>query len=476
MRRHHVARLAAVALSVCFAAIGFAQAPSPSGRIPAGAISIKAFGAVGDGTANDTAAVQAALDAGARDVYCDPGTFLIDGVTIPASVHRVSGACTLRQRSARQNTLSAVKPSGLVIEGLTLQGIPGRDITANSNGIFVSGGSNVLIQAITCAGYQQNCVWVENSSDVTVDRALGSGLAKGVQFRGVRRGAITNNVFRDAGLPNTIFTIAIYLESSSGHDFGYCTDIRIANNLVVNYVNSQAIEVHAGQRITITGNIANNVMMGISLNAAVAGDTISDISISGNTIQGTSTNFAGPTGGAGIQAVGFDARRSATNVAISSNTVRNMNGVLLDPSTGGIQAHEADNVTIVGNTVYSTAGNGIVVGPAATGVLVGQNSVSQVTAAGGGSVGILINGIGNSGAIVDNWVRTAIDGVRIGADNYPSLIVDRNSFASVKNRYVNGRHAITDGVGVYTPGTTSPDAASGAIRFFVIANPRPTTI
>src|SRR5262249_32590650 len=202
----------------------------------------------------------------------------------------------------------------------------------------------------------------------------------------------------------------------------------------------------------------------------------SDISISGNTIQGTSTNFAGPTGGAGIQAGGFDARRPPANVAILSNTVRNMNGVLPDPSTRGIPAHQGDNVTIGGNTVCSTAGNGIAVGPAATGVLVGQNSVSQVTAAGGGSVGILINGIGNSGAIVDNWVRTAIDGVRIGADNYPSLIVDRNSFASVKNRYVNGRHAITDGVGVYKPGTTSPDAANGAIRFFVIANPRPTTI
>jgi hypothetical protein len=465
-----------VVLTVSFATIGIPQVLAPPTGKPAGAIGIKAFGAVGDGVTNDTAAVQAAMNAGARAVYCDPGTFAIDTVTIPATVRHVSGACTFKQRAANHNTFNVVRPSGLIIEGLTLEGIPGSDIAARNNGIFVSGGSNVLIQAVTCTGYRQNCVWVEDSSDVTVDRVLGYGLAKGVQFRGVRRGAITNSVFRDTALPSAIFTIAIYLESSSGHAFGVCTDIRIANNLVANYVNSQAIEVHAGQRVTITGNIATNVMMGISMNAAVAADTISDVTVSGNTIQGASTHFDGATGGAGIQAVGFDVRRPATNVAIVGNTVRSMNGVLLDSSTGAIQAHEADNVTILGNTIQSTAANAIVVGPAVRGVLVGQNTVSQVLPVRGSGAGILVNGTGTSGAIVDNWLTSASDGVRLGADNYPRLVVDRNRFAAVASRYVNPRHALTEGVGVYTPGTTILDAANGEARFFVIANPRPTTI
>jgi len=476
MRHRLVGLTLPVALTVSFAALAFPQALSPPTRTPAGAMSIKAFGAVGDGATDDTAAVQAAMNAGARAVFCDPGTFLVDTVTIPASVRHVSGTCTFKQRSANQNTLRAVKPVGLVIEGLTLQGIPGRDIAANNNGIVVSGGSNVLIQGVTCFGYQQNCVWAEDASDVTVDRIQGYGLSKGVQFRGVRRGAITNSVLRDTGLPNRVFTIAIYLDSSAGHDFGICSDIRIANNLVVNYVNSQAIELHAGQRITITGNIASNVMMGISINAAVANDTISDIAVSGNTVHGTSTSFDGPTGGAGIQAVGFDGRRPATNVAIVGNAVRNMNAVFLDPATGAVQVHEADNVTITGNTIYSTSGNGIVVGPDARGVLVGHNTVSHVMALKGASSGILVNGAGSGGSIVDNSVRSTIDGVRLGADNYPSLSVDRNTFSAVTNRYVNARHAITEGVGIYTAGTTAPDVANGAIRFFVIANPRPTTI
>ena len=476
MRRYVLGCMLPAALTVSFAALGFPQALSRPPKTPAGATSIKAFGAVGDGATDDTAAVQAAMNTGAGVVHCDPGTFLVDTVTIPASVHHVSGACTFKQRSANRNTLRVLRPSGLVIEGLTLQGIPGQDIAANNNAIVVSGGSNVLIQNITCFGYQQNCIWAEESSDVTVDRILGYGLSKGVQFRGVRRGAITNNVFRDTGLPSRVFTIAIYLDSSAGHNFGICTDIRIANNLVVNYVNSQAIELHAGQRITITGNIATNVMMGISINAAVASDTISDIAVSGNTIHGTSTGFDGPTGGAGIQAVGFDARHPATNVAIMSNTVRNMNAALLDPSTGAVQVHEAENVTITGNAIHSTTANGIVVGPDARSVLVGLNTIDHIVTVKGSSSGILVNGIGSSGSITDNRVGRAIDGVRIGADNYPRLSVDRNTFTSVTNRYVNARHAITEGVGVYAAGTTTPDVANGAIRFLVIANLQPTTI
>ena len=476
MRRHLVAYVLPIVLTVSFATIGVPQVLAPSTSKPTGAISIRAFGAVGDGVTNDTAAVQAAMNAGARAIYCDPGIFAIDTVTIPATVRHVSGACTFKQRAVNHNTFTVVRPSGLTIEGLSLEGIPGSDIAANNNGIFVSGGSNVLIQAVTCTGYRQNCVWVEDSSDVTVDRVLGYGIAKGVQFRGVRRGAITNSVFRDTALPSTIFTIAIFLDSSSGHAFGVCTDIRIANNLVANYVNSQAIEVHAGQRVTITGNIATNVMMGISMNAAVATDTISDVTVSGNTIQGTSTRFDGATGGAGIQAAGFDVRHPATNVAIVGNTVRSMNGVLLDSSTGAIQAHEADNVTILGNAIQAPAANAIVVGPAARGVLVSQNTVNHVLPVRGTGAGILVNGTGTSGAIVDNWLSSASDGVRLGADNYPRLVVDRNRFASVTSRYVNPRHAVTEGVGLYTPGTTILDAANGEIRFFVIANPWPTTI
>lgn len=50
---------------------------------------VKAYGAVGNGVANDTAAVQAALDgchaAGGGVVYLPPGTYLVDPLTLPGN-------------------------------------------------------------------------------------------------------------------------------------------------------------------------------------------------------------------------------------------------------------------------------------------------------------------------------------------------------------------------------------------------------
>jgi hypothetical protein len=49
-------------------------------------VSVKDFGAVGDGTTNDTTAIQAALNSGSRNVYFPQGTYIVTGVSAPAQV------------------------------------------------------------------------------------------------------------------------------------------------------------------------------------------------------------------------------------------------------------------------------------------------------------------------------------------------------------------------------------------------------
>ena len=49
-------------------------------------VSVKDFGAVGDGVADDTTEIQAALNSGAKYVTLDEGTFLFSAITIPTGV------------------------------------------------------------------------------------------------------------------------------------------------------------------------------------------------------------------------------------------------------------------------------------------------------------------------------------------------------------------------------------------------------
>jgi hypothetical protein len=54
-------------------------------------VSVKDFGAVGDGVTDDTAAIQLALDSGALAIYFPGGSYLCGGLTVPATVQRVYG-------------------------------------------------------------------------------------------------------------------------------------------------------------------------------------------------------------------------------------------------------------------------------------------------------------------------------------------------------------------------------------------------
>src|SRR5699024_2117916 len=59
-------------------------------------VSVRDFGAVGDGVTDDTAAIQAALDSGAPVVYAPPGVYAIsDPVVVEEGTHFRGDGATL---------------------------------------------------------------------------------------------------------------------------------------------------------------------------------------------------------------------------------------------------------------------------------------------------------------------------------------------------------------------------------------------
>lgn len=106
-------------------------------------VSVKDFGAVGDGVTDDTAAIQDALTSGAINIYVPTGTYLVSGIlTVPVDgvMYGESVNGTIITTSGAGTSFNIVKLSN----GATLQ-----NLTVNGNGL--SNSSAVLIDTVSRA-------------------------------------------------------------------------------------------------------------------------------------------------------------------------------------------------------------------------------------------------------------------------------------------------------------------------------------
>jgi hypothetical protein len=137
-------------------------------------VSVKDFGAVGDGVADDTAAIQAALNSGVKSVYIPAGNYLISSLLIPSTmyltIHGDGQSSVLVQKSGssnamiRWNTASIAYTQGLIqgiqikgtngtahcintsgVGGLTLQDIYILDVPVGYSGIFIDGTTSTYV-------------------------------------------------------------------------------------------------------------------------------------------------------------------------------------------------------------------------------------------------------------------------------------------------------------------------------------------
>jgi hypothetical protein len=125
------------------------------------------FGAVGDGVANDTAAIQAAVNA-ADAVYIPAGTYITDVVTIPANTEIFGdGAATIIKQistfanDSRGSLYANSGSAGTTVNNITIRDlrIEGTNIVAPTFSEFkhlisLHGVRNVLIENVQIIGFQ----------------------------------------------------------------------------------------------------------------------------------------------------------------------------------------------------------------------------------------------------------------------------------------------------------------------------------
>lgn len=323
------------------------------------AANVKDFGAVGDGVADDTVAIQAALDSSANSVYFPSGTYLVKNAT----------------NTAAGDVL--VLPSNITLFGDGASSVIklGAHTTEGHRVLRVANQTNVVIRDICVDGdkanqtapadEQSHCVLILDSSNVSVQNCvLKNAKGDGVYWGGNANPGSTNILIDGCSFDGNV------RQGISGVRGEY---VRIVNNDIAN----------------TTGNAPG---AGIDLESNNFGDTLNEIVIANNNIRG---NFWGvfvhelaPARQVTITGNTFSDNRTTdifcrgNGVVITGNTFYLNNKQVASPGTA-IDVSVCNSVTITGNSIVGNYNvnerGGIRIFPSCENIIVSNNTIKDTS-------------------------------------------------------------------------------------------------
>jgi hypothetical protein len=371
-------------------------------------VSVKDFGAVGDGVVDDTAAIQAALDSGASTVTVPDGTYKItSSLVLPSDTALI----------ANQGATFIANAFDLGVEVNTWQQVGSPMIKASSV-------SNVTVQGGT---------WI-----VTRDPARSVGAI--VQFDDVTNGKIKDVVGSASGL-------GIYRDFIAGIWVNESSEVTIESCKIGPYRNCSNFHINNSEHCHIL-----NCWASISGNSTYVIDDSPYSSIVGC--------FASESPGSHITV-------DSANCLIQGNFVDCINAVVTPatayginvghPSSGGF-SFSGSQTKVIGNTIYNVnANHGIQVQqtPPTANVIVSGNTVNGIVTGATNADGI--NVIAQKVTIVGNQIK----GCQIGIDviNARCTVVGNDVSSNVAEgirvqsglNVINGNNVYDNGSGGVTP-------------------------
>lgn len=305
-------------------------------------VSVKDFGAVGDGVTDDTAAIQAALTAGSVYFPATNNYYLITDDLVMSNGTTVSGEgykSQIRQTAQGKNGLVAAHDC--VIQGVRIKMPAGNNLDfSKQNAVYIDGKKNVTVQ--------NN--WLE-LADIAVS---------GIQARG----AAGNLVFKDnfiygggwtsgAGPAASAGDIVLYSSSASTRiviDNNYClsnnsqgvyadalgfnADIAITNNVCITLDPSTCTQGGAWSEIASGGVRRHGIVLGYNSSSIDGPRSV----VSGNLCRNTLWT--------GIYLQGTSAGRLCANNVCTNNGYATGNSL-----SGGIYLIQSGNELIEGNLI-----------------------------------------------------------------------------------------------------------------------------
>jgi parallel beta-helix repeat protein len=454
-------------------------------------VNVVDFGAVGDGVADDTAAIQAACTAG-ENIYFGDSTksYKINGtITIGTNKTLYGDYPTITQTANSTPLFDASNTDGLTVYGLNMVGVGTDFIDSDSTNpaiaIKAHTATNVRVFNNNFTNFSYTTLSARNSTDIlfTGNTAIGPGtpITDGRCY-GVLLDQDCDRVLIDN---NTISKFA------QGVRIELASNIIVSNNIIFDIVCQHGVYSGAG---VVNQNISNNVIFNCELigikcqaeevsavdvnNVVISGNNIADVgdqgillccgdgtrktirvvhaTVDGNAVKGT--------GASGINI------QNVTNGTVTSNSV-------FDCGDAGINLSACDYIVVDGNTVIGTTNSGLRDQAGNTNLVVSDNRIhgpaSGATA--GNKYGIYFadsTGVSIDGNVISDGQAKMQYGIFIAA-NQESFSITNNISAQATDyavRFENNTDALlgysnnfftgTLGVGFNSPALSSVASAS----------------
>lgn len=428
------------------------------GKLDSIAISPRDVGAVGDGTADDTEAVQLAINSGLIVDFGGPeysykvtaALQLRDGQSV------IGNGATLQQGTANTEILNIEGKSDIDISGLRFVGIGTDYSESDSNrGCAVYGGTSGSRIKI-----QQN-------------RFENFGYAA-VRLRSQHKITVLNNQIVGPGS-------AVLTPVTSGRCYGLlidagCDGVLIGGNTISD--SAQGVRIEGGTTGTKNIRIIGNHIFGtVGQHGIYAGANLHQLLIAGNTVEDTDL--------VGIKVQSADYALAPNDaICIASNIVRSTGdqGILVTSADFPDGVYRCKGVAVSGNTVQTTAGSCIRVDSADDVVVTGNmcSGASQSGIAWGQNFNLLIDAntivgaaqsalrdVSASGAVAlkGNVIRNCATANAVGNEN-GILVTNAGSDYVIEGNVIsdaNGNMAY----GIYVPAAIN---ASLTIKNNVVIN------
>jgi len=405
----------------------FAAATVVSDTIPpANAVNVKTYGATGNGSTDDTEALQNAINA-QNVLVLSGGTYIINTtltVRSGVSIYGINGA-TIKSGSALSGKLLTAG-TYMITNGASKVNIVNLNFSPGS-------------EAFALGTWSNSCIYIGNSVSTAIKynrfnftqpyQAIG---IEGVWVSGAgsKGNYIGHNVFNTVGI--------VYAEA------GTAGTITIANT--VNNSHSNALCSYGNSTTNCTGNqVINNTINNAGYNGINDWGTTFGTIIKGNVINGSGKSPSQGADGEGIQAVGV-------NTIVSLNTIK-------DAQAEYIEVGSVDK-KIDSNVIVDTQGlaEGIVincVSPLRVGATSTVASIVHNNITGCSSAIEIIGTYSPNANLVNNYISNPFQmgiNVNSNASNYNVIASGNTVSITTPNKGTGNRRAISSYASLLTSG------------------------